>query len=469
MSGIYGHDYPEPHDPGPVDNPAVESELSTVHRGQLRLAYRLSGGYANRLLYVADVGWHRWDGRRWTVDDRGHAAKAVFDTLRAALREAVELGSKARDDLLADVRRCESAAGVDGVLKLAASLDTFAATVADLDADPYLVNTLSGTLDLRTGTVRPCDPADRITKVCGTGYDPSATAPEWERFLAEALPDPEVREFLRRLIGLSLVGKVIEHVLPILTGRGRNGKGTFVRTLGSAFGDYAIEAEPELFLARDRAHPTGQMDLRGTRLATCQETDEGKRLAVATVKRLTGGDPIRAREMRKDFVEFTPSHLPILITNHLPRVPADDPALWARLLVVPFNVSFRGREDTGLGDRLALELPGILAWAVGGYRAYLEQRLNPPEAVTVATSDYQLSADALAAFIEDCCLTGGGYVRSSHLWAAWETWCRSNGEVAGNTRDFKAAVESRGYTSRRPSIGVVFDGLSLASEDGDEP
>lgn len=389
--------------------PAGDHGDGEVHRGQLRVAYRVAGAYADRLLHVGNVGWHVWDGTRWARDERGDAQKAVFATLKAALVEAVDLSARDREALHADVRRCETSAGVAGVLQLASALEPFAAIVGDLDADPHVLNTATGSLDLRTADVRAHDPEDRITKVCGTGYDPDAIAPAWEAFLAQALPDAQVREFLRRLVGLSLVGKSIEHILPLLTGTGRNGKGTFVRTMSAALGDYAIEAEPELFLARDRAHPTGQLDLRGVRLATCQETDEGKRLAVATVKRLTGGDTIRARAMRQDFVQFEPSHLPMMITNHLPKVPADDPALWARLLVVPWDVSFLGREDTGLGDRLALELPGVLRWAVDGYRDYQQRGLDPPEAVKVATDRYRVSSDALAQFIADRCLAASAY------------------------------------------------------------
>ena len=215
-------------------------------------------------------------------------------------------------------------------------------------------------------------------------------------------------------MGLALVGKVIEHVLPILTGTGRNGKGTFVRTVTAALGSYAIEAKPDLFVARERAHPPGQLDLRGVRLATCQETDDGRRLNVAAVKRLTGGDTIRARKMRQDFIEFAPSHLPFLITNHLPKVPADDPALWARLLVLPFDQSFLGREDRDLEDRLRDELPTVLAWAVAGWDDYQQRgRLDPPAAVCEATSTYRVSNDSIAAFIDDRCLLNSGTCTSS--------------------------------------------------------
>jgi len=444
---------------------SVAVTADEIHRGQLRIGYRLAVAYQHRLLHVDGLGWHVWDGNRWAVARKGDAEKAVYATLRAALSDAVDLAKEDRDALHRDVRRCETAAGVGGVLKLAAAMEEFAAIAGDLDADPYLLNVANGTLDLRTGQIRAAHPLDRITKVCGATYDPGACRRAWDGFLAEVLPDEQVRNFLQRLIGLSLVGKVVEHVLPILTGTGRNGKGTFVRSTCAALGDYAIEAEPELFLARDRAHPTGQLDLRGIRLATCQETDEGKRLAVATVKRLTGGDTIRARAMRENFVEFTPTHLPIMITNHLPKVPADDPALWARLLVAPFTESFLDKEDTSLGDRLALELPGVLAWAVAGYADYLDQGLNPPKAVTSATKSYQVSSDALAQFIEDRCLTSRHhFARSSDLWHSWSEWCRGSNEEPGNQRRFKEALEARGHKGDRNNQGVIFRGLTLQGE-----
>jgi putative DNA primase/helicase len=219
-------------------------------------------------------------------------------------------------------------------------------------------------------------------------------------------------------------------------------------------------------MARERAHPTGQLDLRGVRLATCQETDDGRRLDVAAVKRLTGGDTIRARKMREDFIEFTPSHLPFLITNHLPKVPADDPALWARLLVIPFDQSFLGREDRGLQDRLVAELPAVLAWAVAGWDDYRQRgRLDPPAAVSDATTTYRISNDAIAGFIADRCLLDPHMqVISSALWSQWETWCHANSQPPGTNRMLKAAMDARGVTLSRSNGRSRFQGIGLASE-----
>ncbi len=228
-------------------------------------------------------------------------------------------------DTLAEIVACERAAGLNGVLSIAAKLPEFHRTVEDLDADPNLLNVANGTVDLLTGEVRDHEPRDLITKCTRAAYRPDATSATWTEFLASSLPDGEVRGFVQRYLGYALSGRVTEHVLPIFIGKGRNGKGVLYGAVTHALGSYAGTGEPELFLDRRGAHPTGEMDLRGLRLVTVSETGQGAQLANGTVKRLVGGDRIKARRMRRDFVEFEPSHSPILVTNHLPKVRGDDP------------------------------------------------------------------------------------------------------------------------------------------------
>ncbi|EYR61998.1 hypothetical protein N866_12880 [Actinotalea ferrariae CF5-4] len=429
------------------------------------MAYRLAERYADRLMYVHGIGWHVWDGRRWQEDERGLAKRAVLDELRAALADS--LGDK---DLRADVRKCESAAGVSGVLDLAAALEPFAATVGDLDADPYLLNCANGTLDLRTFELRPHDPRDRITKVTNAAFDPDAQGAAWQAFLGRVLPSEDVRGFLQRYAGLGLAGRVLEHVLAIWTGTGRNGKGVLDRALGHALGDYATTAEPDLFMHRENAHPTGEMDLLGVRWVVVSESDQGRRLAEATVKRLTGGDRIRARRMRQDFVEFAPSHTAALITNHLPKVTGDDPALWARLRVVPFDVVIpKAEQDTHLGDKLELEADAILAWAVAGWQAYQDRGLDEPEAVIRATERYQADADALGRFITECCILNPHmFATVADLFDRWQRWAAEDGTDPGSKRAFGDALDRRGHPVQRRTGGTrVRTGIGLASEDAE--
>ncbi|MEW5810891.1 MAG: phage/plasmid primase, P4 family [Actinomycetota bacterium] len=417
-------------------------ELAQRHRGQVRIAYRLAATYEHELLHVAGLGWHAWDGSRWIRDESGEAKRHVLEELRSALAESLD-----DKELRTDVRKCESASGLAGVLDVASALEPFAATVRDLDADPFLLNAANGAVDLRTMELRGHHPADRLTKVCRGRYDPDAAAPVWDAFLSRVLPDPDVRGFLQRLVGVGLLGEVREHVLPILTGVGANGKSVFDKAIRHALGDYAITAEPDLFMHRDGGHPTGEMDLRGVRWAVVSETEKDRRLAEATMKRLTGGDTIRARRMRQDFVEFTPSHTALLITNYLPKVSGDDEAVWRRLRVVPFDVVIPVDERDGeLGSRLELEADGVLSWAIAGYREYVKRGLDEPLSVRRATDSYHLSSDALGRFIAERC-TVGVLMRATttHLHEAFAEWQVADGCEPIGKRTFAQMLDKRGY------------------------
>lgn len=450
-----------------MSTPALTLAPTTLtegeHRGQLRMAYRLAQAYAGRLLHVHGIGWHSWDGTRWVEDDTRRAKAAVLDVLRGAL--AASLGDKA---LREDVGKCETASGVAGVLALAEALPPFVATVRDLDADPHLLNCANGTLDLRTMELRPHDPADRITKVCGAAYDPHAPGPTWDAFLARVLPDDDVRAFLRRYVGVGLLGRVREHALAILTGTGRNGKGVFYGAIGDALGDYAITAEPDLFMHRDGAHPTGEMDLRGARWCVVSESDQGRRLAEATVKRLTGGDRIKARRMRQDFVQFDPSHTAALVTNHLPSVRGDDPALWARLHVVPFGVVIpEAEQDKELGPKLRAEADAVLTWAVLGWADYSTSGLAAPEAVRAATDAYQAESDALGRFLaERTMVSPYAQVATGDLWAAWVKWRSEEGCPEDvSQRALGQALTKRGFGEKRTPGRRFRTGMALLAED----
>lgn len=437
------------------------------HRGQLRMAQRFAAMHRGRLLHVHRVGWYVWDGARWRPDDDGAPLRAVRDVLNAALDELPWLDKPEREALFKDITRCESAGAMNGVLTIAAADERIATAPDRLDTNPYLVNCRNGTVDLTTGRLREHDPADLITRVTGCDYRPDAESPVWVKFIGEILPDAEVRSFVKRLLGQSLLGLVREHLLPIFTGSGKNGKSTLIETVRAALGDYAMEAEPDLLLARDRAHPTGLADLMGRRLVTCQETDEGRRLAVATVKRLTGGDRIRARRMREDFFEFQASHTVVMITNHKPQVPGDDDALWRRIRIIPFSVVV-DQPDVTLPERLRADLPGVLAWLVAGYGEYLREGLEEPDSVAAEKQAYRDGADALGRFLDErAMLAANAFVKARELFAAWSSWCHENGEQAGTEVVFAAAMSRRGIEKKRSSSGQVYRGVGLYASEGE--
>jgi P4 family phage/plasmid primase-like protien len=444
-----------------------------IHRGQLRMAGRFVDQWKDHLRFVHGIGWHQWDTTRWAVSKDGGPVRCAVRTARDAMREAAGLEKPEREELFTDIRRVESAAGLRGVLEIASNIKPLACSPDRLDTDPYLFNTANGTYDLRTGTIRPHDPNDLITKIAGCGYDPDAVGDTWTKFIAEVLPDEALRGFVQRLFGYSLLGKVREHMLPQFTGTGRNGKGTMRDVVKAAFGEYAIEVNPSIVMSEGaRNHPTERADLLGARLVFTSETDDSQPLAAATMKRLVGGDPIRARRMGKDFFEFDPSHTLVMITNHLPAVAGDDKAVWARLRVVPFEQDFTDRQDAGLGDRLALDLPAVLAWCIEGYQLYFDGGLTEPDAVTKSTAEYHDRSDPLGRFMTEATNPSPhAFVRASELYDAWRNWCHESGEKElGKLSNVKFAemLKRKGIGKESRAFGNVYVGLGLyASEDGE--
>ncbi|MCA1841728.1 MAG: phage/plasmid primase, P4 family [Actinobacteria bacterium] len=443
------------------------------------MAERFLMEHGDQLRYVHRVGWHQWDGARWLLDDQRIDLSAAVETVKTALRELEDLGADERDDLYKDVRKSESASGLEGIVKIASSRAPISTSAKALDADAYLFNTPTGTVNLAEGTVSECDRADLITKVAGAGLDDEdqddeaaqRAAQEWEDFLARILPDPEVRAFVQRLFGYAMLGRVTEHVMPIFTGTGANGKGTLRDAVAAAFGDYAIEVDPAILMeSKHERHGAFKMRLRGARLAFCSETEKGRRFAEATMKRLVGGDPIEANLMHQNPITFDPSHTLIMLTNHLPAVSGDDPAVWRRILVVPFDVVIPENERDGkLPERLRAAAPAVLAWAYEGWQDYQEQGLNPPEVVRIRTQEYQATSDLLGRFLEERTIaTPHGVTRARDLFTAWNSWCHSTGEQLTSEVSFAESMTRRGYEKKRTNSGQVYQGILLAGSDNEE-
>lgn len=440
---------------------ADSDDRPVLHSGQFRMAERLVAEHADGLRYVHQLGWHVWDGHRWAADVDGEPTRRADATIKAALREAMTLDSKERDAFLKDIRRCESANGVNGMLTLARDKHPLTVAPKRLDADPWAFNTVAGTLDLHTGKVEAHQREDLITKVANAGIA-DEVSPVWTEFLERILPDPEIRAYLARVFGLAMLGKVQDHVMPIFSGSGANGKSTLRDAVMHAFGDYAIEVDPALLMAsKHERHGSFKMRLRGARLVFTSETTKGKRFDEATVKRLTGGEEIEANLMRENPIQFAPTHLLVMLTNHLPLVSGDDEAIWRRLFVVPFDVVIPEQErDSALSDRLRVEAGSVLRWCLHGWLDYEKQGLNPPDAVLLRTHAYRESLDLFATFFDERCAEGGT-AKAGALYAAWCDWCKTNNELSGSSKDFAATLAARGYQSKRSKTGNVYIGLTL--------
>ncbi len=435
------------------------------HRGQARIAYRLATLYGDRLMYVRGLGWHVWDGTRWAVDEKDTATTAVLDVLRDALADSLD-----DKELRADVRKCETANGIAGVLSIASALPALRAGTDELDADPYLFNCANGTVDLRTRTLRPHNPADRITRVARGAYAPDAAQDTWADFLRTILPDTE-RGYLQRVIGQSVFGAVREHLFPVLTGTGANGKGTAYGAIAHAMGDYAAIIDPGLLMTSERGSGGPEMmQLFGARLVIGSETEDGKQLDAALMKRLTGGDQITARNLYQPPITWEPSHQLVYVTNHLPKVKGNDPAVWRRVRVIPFDVVVPPEErDPELPERLKLSADAVLTWAVQGWFQYEDMGgMGETAAVQRATDAYQTDSDAVKRFTVEHCLTGPHFhARTRDLFEAWTRWAEADGTERLSEKAFGAELDRLGFTGRKTNMGKVREGIGLPTEAND--
>jgi putative DNA primase/helicase len=439
------------------------------HSGQLRMAYRLAVAYRDRLLHVHGIGWHHWDGKRWAVDDEGHSRRAVLDILARALAESLR-GDK---QLRTDVARCESDNGIHGVLGVAKDLVEFAATVRDMDADPYLLNCANGTLDLRSRTLRSHEPPDKLTKVTVGAYVPGADTSVWETFLARVIPDADERAYLQRVVGQCVYGAVREHLFPVLIGTGANGKSTTYGAFTNALGDYATVINPDLLMVRERGNVGGpeMMMLLGRRLVVGSETEQDRKLDETKMKRLTGGDELTARHLYKEPVTWQPNHQILYVTNNLPKVKGNDPAAWRRIRVIPFYIVLPDDErDPQLPERLALHADAVLSWIIAGYFDYEDNGgMREPASVLKATDAYQADSDAIRRFIaERCFISPVVRATTRELYTAWQSWALQDGADALSEKAFAAELDRRGFTAAKTSGRMYRRGIGLLTDDDEQ-
>ncbi|HUW80211.1 MAG TPA: phage/plasmid primase, P4 family [Acidocella sp.] len=385
--------------------------------------------------------WQRWDGRRWSRDDQLAAERTAMLLPQVFTKDAENASDPDKRKALRDwANACERISTIRGILEFAKAL--LPTTPDQLDGDPWLLNVHNGTLDLKTGELKPHDRADMITKLVPIDYDPNARCPLWEKVIREVSnDDDEVVEFKRRFYGYCLSGDISEHLIPIWYGVGRNGKSTEVETVLSILGDYGDKAPDTLFAARGigDSHPTELALLHGKRLVVGSETEENARLRISKLKELSGDRFITARFMRQDFFRFERTSKLLLLTNHKPTVPDGSDGAWQRIRLVPFNRQFIDRPgctppDKELFEKLKAEAPGILAWMVRGFMTWLHERtLTEPAAVVLATASYRADEDAFERFLAGAVVGRGGWTATEQLRTAFEEitgerWTRKAGE-----------------------------------------
>jgi putative DNA primase/helicase len=420
-----------------------------------KVALEFSAKYANHARYVHPWGkWFVWNGIRWVAEETLQA----FDRARELCRAAKDADHKT----------------VAAVIALARTDRRQAATTSQWDIDPWLLGTPKGTVNLRTGKLSAPKSADYITKIVSvipSDEPPRDSCPMFLTFLNRVTNgDEKLQDYLQRVCGYCLTGDTTEDALFFHYGKGGNGKSVFLNTICGILGDYHEAADMELFVVtHGEKHPTDLASLRGARLVTAVETDEGKRWAEAKLCQMTGGDPIKARFMRQDFFTYNPQFKLMFAGNHKPAIRNVTKAMARRFHLIPWLVTIPESEVIkSLSDDLKAEWPGILRWMIDGCLAWQKQGLKPPEIVCAATKDYLESEDTMQNFFKDCCVIGKNqYDSFEHLWDGYVDWCESCREFIGTKKAFGQKLKDKGYESRShgPSRAVHYFGIRCIREN----
>lgn len=433
--------------------------------------------------FTEEVGFLLLDAGVWRKDDRQGVrthAQAVADLVKDLANDAAQATQdgatkeeKARAGRLrAYAKHAQTSRGLDSMLRELQAVQGVPASIEDFDKHPDLVACRNGVVNLRTGELGPHDATLLLTRRIDLDYDPSATCPRWEAFLDEVFPKyPELPAYMRRLVGYGITGHTTEQCFAVLWGNGANGKSVYTDTLTEVFRELTITTPFSTFEEKSSGGiPNDLAALKGGRLVMAAEGEQGKPMAEAVLKRVTGRDLISARFMRKEFFEFRPTFLLMLATNFKPSFKGQDDGLWRRVKLIPWERFFAPEErDHRLGERLAAEAPGIFAWAVRGAREWFAKGLQDPDVVRSATKEYRETSDALAGFLPGVFVRdeAGGRVTGKVLFDAYLEWATEENlpqREVWTRRTFFAALEERGLVKRRVAGGVAFDGVRRARQ-----
>lgn len=415
--------------------------------------------------YASGLGFLVWDGTVWAPGN---------DEVRTALLQmGAELIASGDDGARKLALKALTNRSIEDVIKVLPSVPGVPASAADFDADSELLSVANGTINLRTGELRPHSPTDMITRRLDVAYRPEAKAERWLQFLTEIFPNhPELPAYMCRLVGYGITGSTAEECFVFLHGDGKNGKSKFLGALIDTFKGVTKSTEFSTFESRvgvGQASPEVAA-LRGARLVTASETEKYSRLAEGLIKQLTGGDPVTCRMLYGAPFTYVPSFLLLVAGNYRPAILSQDYGIWRRVKLVPFEASFRGaKADLNLASRLRAEREGILAWAVRGAMEWYAQGLQEPESIATATQDYRESEDRLSEFLTARCVREAGVrVAPMAIRRAYAEWAEDAGlsrkEVLSGWA-LGVELESRNFTKDKRSGRWGFNGLRLMTDE----
>ncbi|PEQ00044.1 phage/plasmid primase, P4 family [Bacillus toyonensis] len=438
------------------DKPKKKFRLTELGNAE-RIAYE----YGHVIKFVNDMGWFIWDGKRWRVDTKKEIERITAKVLRSL--------SKSEDESEAKwARMCERRnVRMNSIKDL---MPLVPGERQEFGKHKYLFNVENGIVDLKTGKLQQHDRELRLTKITNITFDENAKCPTWLTFLDQIFLDNKALiEYMQRLIGYSLTGDISEQIMMFLVGGGSNGKSTFINIIKDIMGDYGRQAKADTFIKKKESGANNDIArLVGSRFVSAIESEEGEKLADSFVKQITGGEPVLARFLRQEFFEFIPEFKVFFTTNHKPIIGGLDEGIWRRVKLIPFNLNLPAhKRDKRLPEKLSLEMPGILNWAIEGCRKWQQDGLKEPKVVAEATGKYKDDMDILAPFLDEVCYVDereneSVMIEAKELYNVYERWCFNSGERSVGNRSFYRMLETKGFGKTKGTGNKTFiTGITL--------
>jgi P4 family phage/plasmid primase-like protien len=371
-------------------------------------------------IYSDGFGWMKYTGRVW----KAVSFEVVADVVRDfTARRSVELMMGNQHDPR-EISKMLKGQFFFNVTRLCQGYPLLLVDASALEAKPDLLNCLNGTVDLRTGQLRPHNPHDYLMKCAPTEYKPGATDAAWDQALSAM--DTEVIDWMQVRYGNGITGHVADnHTMCFLSGTGGNGKSMHLDGIRNAIGSgqtgyFAMLSDGAL--VAQNPDKEAIMSFRGARLAVMEELPSGRQLNESAMKKLLGTGEMRARHLYKSEVSWTPSHSLFVTSNYELSVSEADDGTWRRLVKVPFPYTYVNSpsapherlKDHTLSERLGTvsAREAALAWLVAGAIRWYERKLGQrdlPRAVGEATEGWRGEADFVFRFFKEHLIVAPGH------------------------------------------------------------
>lgn len=416
--------------------------------------------------------WYFYNSMRWSVDNLGvilRMADKCVEAMKAEAKLYLQADEESGGDMAKAFEKHMKSSRSNKSKKAMLNEIEHHLPILPIQMDRYkmALNTPSGIINLKNGDVKAHNPEYYFTKITSVDCAETADCPRWLAFLDDIFAgDKDLIRYIQKAVGYSLTGSTAEQCAFFLYGTGRNGKSTFIDVIRDVFGDYAANIQPETIMVKSSQSNAINSDiarLKGARLVTSVEPNEGVRLNEGLLKQLTGDDTVTARKLYSEEFEFKPEFKLWMATNHKPIIRGTDTGIWRRIHMIPFDVQIpEDKVDKNLTHKLKAEMTGIFKWCIDGCLMWQREGLQMPAAVLKSVREYRREMDVISAFIEDKC-TLEGTVQASTLYAAYVSWADSNNEYCMSNTKFSTEIAKR-FEKIKGRNYNYFTGISIRSE-----